>query len=267
MSSIALSRRSSIDDEGGEQEDRGAEAGDDHGLPQPSALPRISPKISRNSAAEKVTSPAQSIGCGSVALTLTSLVSVITIAASPIGTLTKKIHSQPSPSVMTPPTSGPIATAPPTVAPQIPTRPGALAALELLGDQRQRGGEHRRRADALQAAGEVEDRRVAGEPAEERRDREDAEADREDAPAAEPVAERPEDEQERGEGQRVGVDDPLQAREARVEVALDLRQRDVDDRHVDQQHERRDADGEQRPLLTAHLSSTPCTVETDSQSN
>jgi hypothetical protein len=35
--------------------------------------------------------------------------------------LTKKIHSQPRPSVMTPPTSGPIATAPPTVAPQMPT--------------------------------------------------------------------------------------------------------------------------------------------------
>ena len=36
----------------------------------------------------------------------------------PIGTLTKKIHSQPSPSVSAPPTSGPTATAPPIVAPQ-----------------------------------------------------------------------------------------------------------------------------------------------------
>ena len=36
----------------------------------------------------------------------------------PIGTLTKKIHSQPRPSVSAPPTSGPTATAPPIVAPQ-----------------------------------------------------------------------------------------------------------------------------------------------------
>ena len=38
----------------------------------------------------------------------------------PIGTLMKKIASQPMCSVSTPPTSGPIATAAPIVAPQIP---------------------------------------------------------------------------------------------------------------------------------------------------
>jgi hypothetical protein len=38
----------------------------------------------------------------------------------PIGRLTKKIHRQPAHSVRAPPTSGPIATAAPTVAPQIP---------------------------------------------------------------------------------------------------------------------------------------------------
>ncbi len=90
------------------------------GLPQPSALPRIRPKIRAKRPSEKVIRPGTSIGCGSVALTLTSLVSVMKIAAIPIGTLTKKIHSQPRPSVRMPPISGPIATAPPTVAPQIP---------------------------------------------------------------------------------------------------------------------------------------------------
>ncbi len=89
-------------------------------LPHPSALPRISPKISRNRPAEKLTTPGTSIGCGSVAFTFASLVSVSTIAAMPIGTLTKKIHSHPRPSVISPPISGPTATAPPTVAPQIP---------------------------------------------------------------------------------------------------------------------------------------------------
>ena len=38
----------------------------------------------------------------------------------PIGTLTKKIHSQPMPEVMMPPTSGPIATAAPVTAPKTP---------------------------------------------------------------------------------------------------------------------------------------------------
>ena len=37
--------------------------------------------------------------------------------AIPIGTLTKKIHRQPRVSVSAPPTSGPMATAAPTVAP------------------------------------------------------------------------------------------------------------------------------------------------------
>ena len=45
-----------------------------------------------------------------------------------------------------------------------------------------------------------------------------AKPDGEDPPAAEPVAERAEDEQERGERERVGVDDPLQVAEAGVEV-------------------------------------------------
>ncbi len=89
-------------------------------LPQPSALPRIRPKMRPKSESVKVTTPGQSIGWASVAETFATRVSVSTIAAMPIGTLTKKIHSHPSPSVMSPPISGPTATAPPTVAPQIP---------------------------------------------------------------------------------------------------------------------------------------------------
>ena len=75
--------------------------------------------MSRNSAAENVTSPAQSIGSGSVARTFGTLVAVRTIAAIPIGMLAKKIHSHPNPSVSSPPINGPIATAPPTVAPSM----------------------------------------------------------------------------------------------------------------------------------------------------
>ena len=39
------------------------------------------------------------------------------MATTPIGTLTKKIHRQPSPLVSAPPISGPTATAPPVTAP------------------------------------------------------------------------------------------------------------------------------------------------------
>ena len=44
-------------------------------------------------------------------------VSVMKIASTPIGTLTKKIHLQPIPLVIAPPTNGPTATAPPMTPP------------------------------------------------------------------------------------------------------------------------------------------------------
>ena len=199
-----------------------------------------------------MTRPGKSIGSGSLAKTLTILRSVRTIAAIPIGTLMKKIHSQPRVSVTTPPTSGPTATAPPTDRPPDAERGRPVFAVELLADQRQRGGEHPGAADPLQAAGEVEQGRVLGDPAEERGEGEDPEADREDAPAPEPVAERAGGEQEGGEGQRVGVDDPLQAGEAGVEFTLDVRQGDVDDGDVEQQHERRDRDQDEGPPFPLH---------------
>ena len=90
------------------------------GAPQSSALPRMSAKTMRNSAAEKVTVPAQSTAppCGSRDSATRACVSAT--AAMPIGRLTKKIASQPMASTSTPPTSGPTATAAPIVAPQIP---------------------------------------------------------------------------------------------------------------------------------------------------
>jgi hypothetical protein len=47
--------------------------------------------------------------------------SVSASVTTPIGTLTRKIHSHPKASVSTPPASGPTATANPVVAPQIPS--------------------------------------------------------------------------------------------------------------------------------------------------
>ena len=90
-------------------------------LPQPSGLPRMRPKISRNRAPEKHTVPAQSRRPAVGFEDSSTRASVSATATIPIGTLTKKIASQPIASVSTPPTSGPTATAAPVVAPQRPS--------------------------------------------------------------------------------------------------------------------------------------------------
>ena len=89
-------------------------------LVQPSLFPRTSPNTSRNSPPEKVTTPGTSMPPCAGSRDSSTFSSVTTSAATPIGTLTRKIQRQPSDSVIRPPTSGPIATAPPVVAPQIP---------------------------------------------------------------------------------------------------------------------------------------------------
>ena len=86
-------------------------------LPHPLALPWTRAYTSRNSDAVKVTKPSQSIRRPVGTLAFSTLVRVITTATAPMGMLTKKIHRQPMPLVMAPPTSGPMATAPPTTAP------------------------------------------------------------------------------------------------------------------------------------------------------
>ena len=64
-----------------------------------------------------MTKPSQSIRRPVEIFALSTLDRVMTTATTPIGMLTKKIHRQPIPLVMAPPTSGPMATAPPTTAP------------------------------------------------------------------------------------------------------------------------------------------------------
>jgi hypothetical protein len=86
-------------------------------LPQPSWLPRSSASTNRNSEVLNVVSPAQSILVAFGSRDSRSFVNVAATAANPIGTLSRNTDRQPSPSVRAPPTSGPIATAIPIVAP------------------------------------------------------------------------------------------------------------------------------------------------------
>ena len=67
----------------------------------------------------------------------------------------------------------------------------------------------------------------------ERRASEDGQPGRECTAAAEAIAERAHREQEAGEDEGVGVDDPLQLAAGRVEIALDCGKSDVEDRVVE----------------------------------
>ncbi len=89
------------------------------GLDQPWSLPRARANTSMKSEPENVTSPGQSMRPSRPRM-LGRRVTVMYMASRPMGRLRKKMASHPSPSVSTPPTSGPIATAPPSVAPHTP---------------------------------------------------------------------------------------------------------------------------------------------------
>src|SRR3954447_2055961 len=69
---------------------------------QPSGLPRMSAKISANSPSENTAVPAQSSRRGDGSRLSSTRANVIASAASPIGTLMKKIDSQLMPSTSTP---------------------------------------------------------------------------------------------------------------------------------------------------------------------
>jgi len=136
--------------------------------------------------------------------------------------LTKKIHRQPAHSVSAPPTSG-------------------------EGDR-----EHDRAADALEAPGEVEEERRGRRPAEGGGEGEGDDAADEDPLATEEVAERAGVQRAAREQEGVGVDHPLEVGQRGVEVTLDARQGDIDDRDVEEEHEDGDTDDDEGPPLALH---------------
>ena len=89
-------------------------------LDQPCWFPSISARIKQNRPAVRVTSPSGSRRLCSGSLDSRSWRAPKTTATTPIGMLTRKIHRQESHEVSIPPASGPIATAAPITAPQIP---------------------------------------------------------------------------------------------------------------------------------------------------
>ncbi len=141
-------------------------------------------------------------------------------------------------STNTPPTSGPTIIAEVVIAVQMPIARPCAGPQNVRGDQRQRTGHEEGARGALHRAGHDQD---LGIRRRRDRDRGDAEADEADAQhehAAVGVAHRPGDEDERAEGDEVGIHDPLLGRDPAAELAADRGQGDVDDRAVEERHER-----------------------------
>ena len=168
-------------------------------------------------------------------------------AAMPIGTLTQSTHSQPSvfgEDAAEQHAGGAAGAGDRAPDPERFVALGAVA--EGGGDDRERGGGEDRRAQALHRAGGDQLARVGGEAARQRGEREEDQPGHEDAAAAEQVGEPAAEQQEAAEGEHVGVHDPGQVVLGEVERFPDRRQRDVDDRGVEDDDELGDAEQGQR---------------------
>ena len=156
----------------------------------------------------------------------------------PIGTLIDEDRRPADAWVSMPPSSTPDVPPSRAIAPQTPSARlrSAPSANEVVMIARVAGEITRRRrpaARARRAAGPCESASAQTSDA----SANSAVADEEHAPAAEQVRGAPAEHQEAGERERVGVDDPLEAGGREAEPVADRRQRDVDDRHVEDDHE------------------------------
>ena len=121
-------------------------------------------------------------------------------------------------------------------------RPAPLARVgEDVRQDRQRGRHDERGAEALHPSQHDQRAGRADHRAAQRSAAEDHQADHEARLAAEPIAGVAADQQQAGEHDRVGVDDPLQLARRHVELAHQRRQGDVDDRAVDADDQQRQA--------------------------
>ena len=166
--------------------------------------------------------------------------------------LTNSTQRQPGPSVSTPPRKTPAADARPRHRRPRPRAPWCgPALLEGRGQERQRGRQHHRRADALREAGADQHARAAGEAADQRESPNSA------VPATR-TRRRPNrsagaaaEQHEAAVGEQVAAEHPLQALQREAEVAADRGKRDVDDRRVDEVEELDRAQQRQRQLAAA----------------
>ena len=168
-------------------------------------------------------------------------------AAATNGTLTRKIQLQSACSMIQPPATGPIAMPRPDTPAQIP-----------IAFARSFAGNVAVRIDSVEGMMNapptpISARLAINIPAEPATadsaepSAEDREAEVQRPAAAEAVTERAGREQQAGEDEHVGVDDPLELRARGMKVALERGQRNIEDRVVERDDEQREAEDEERP--------------------
>jgi hypothetical protein len=118
---------------------------------------------------------------------------------------------------------------------------------ERRRDDRERGRGDQRGTESLHGTRRDQHGVVAGESGDQGRDGEGGEARDEQTPPAVDVAEPTAGQQQAREHQDVAADHPLQCGRAQVQVALDGRDRDVDDVVVEVGHEGRQRHRHQHP--------------------
>ncbi len=125
-----------------------------------------------------------------------------------------------------------------------------LGPLPGLGEHRhdhsQDHGRGQRAADALDEPRDDQHGLALGGAAQRRGGDEHREAGQEDVAASDQIPEPAGKEEQAAEGDQVGVDHPREIRLRESEIALDRRQRDVHDRHVEDDHQRPDAQHDKR---------------------
>ena len=167
------------------------------------------------------------------------------------GTLTRKIQRQDACSTSQPPPSGPITNAMPVHAVHAPIAAPRSSPLKVVAITARPAGVRIAPVAPCRPAREDQGRAVGRRGAEDRGEPERRDSDQEEPPGAEEVAERAADEQQRAEGEEVGVDHPLLERETAAEVVLDGRQRHVHDRGVDEHdHRTEDASHEDQAITS-----------------
>ena len=219
------------------------------GLAQPSVSPRIRANISAVSATMIRAVPTQLAPPPAGLRDSRSRATPTANAATPIGRLTKKMDRQPRVSVSTPPASGPMALAPPSVAPKTPRARAKGSAGELGAQQRRGDGEQHRATHSLQGAEQLERHRGRGQGTRQRPGGEDDQADQEQPASAHPVAQGGRRQQQHRQHVGIGGAHPLQVRQARPQIPLNRWQRHAHDGDIQQQHERRRAHQHQSPPL------------------
>ena len=176
-------------------------------------------------------------------------------AAMPIGTLTNRTHSQPAHSVSMPPSRTPTAPPEPATAPHTPiallrSEPSAKRTVTM----RQRGRGEQRGTETLDGTSRDEPSGALREAAGQRGRGEEDQAGDEQAPTSEKIGQPTAEEQEAAEHEHVRVDDPREVVLREVEVRADRRERDVDDRGVEDDDELRCREQRQgQPLVGAGL--------------